>query len=91
MTLEDHSCPKLARGVRVQTDVKTGEPVLLFPEGVLYLSETAREIVAHCTGDETLANIISALAEEYDADPATLRQDVLDCLTDLYHRKLVVF
>lgn len=88
--LDEQSRPGLARGVRLQTDVKTGEPVLLFPEGVLYLSETANEILSRCNGVQTVSGILSALAEEYDVSPETLREDVLDCLNDLYQRKLVV-
>ena len=36
----------LAPGVRWQTDRTTGEAVLLYPEGILILNETAREVVA---------------------------------------------
>ena len=91
MNPDQQSRPRLARGVRLQADPKTGEPVVLFPEGVLFLSETANDIVAHCQGTETIAEIVAALAEEFEVDRETLRQDVLDCLADLYQRKLVVF
>ena len=91
MDLGEQSCPKLGRGVRLQVDAATGEPVLLFPEGVLFLSATANDILARCTGNTTVSVILAALAEEYDAEQDTLRQDVLDCLRDLYERKLVVF
>jgi coenzyme PQQ biosynthesis protein PqqD len=88
--LDEQSRPNLARGVRLKTDVKTGEPMLLFPEGVLYLSETASEILARCDGKRTVSNILDSLAEEYEVTAETLREDVLDCLSDLYQRKLVV-
>jgi coenzyme PQQ biosynthesis protein PqqD len=88
--VSEQSKPCLARGVRLQKDASTGEPVLLFPEGVLHLSETAREILTQCDGQQTVSNIIASLAEEYDAEPETLRADVLECLVDLYQRKLVV-
>ena len=87
---DEQSCPALARGVRLHTDVKTSEPILLFPEGVLYLSATANDIVARCDGGQSISSIITALAEEYDVDRDTLQQDVLDCLNDLYQRKLVI-
>ena len=90
MRLDEESFPRLARGVRLHTDAKTGDPILLFPEGVLYLSETAQEILSRCDGSKTMADIVSALAADYEVDPETLRQDVLDCLSDLYQRKLVV-
>ena len=88
---DEQTRPVLARGVRLQEDTKTGEPVLLFPEGVIYLSASAQEIVNHCDGKATVAEIISLLAEEYEVERATLRSDVLDCLADLHHRKLLVF
>ena len=91
MPLDEQSCPALARGVRLQADAKTGEPMLLFPEGVLYLSETAQDVLSRCDGRNAVAVIVSALAEEYAADRDTLHKDVLDCLRDLSERKLVVF
>ena len=53
--------PRLTRGVRLQTDSKTGNSVLLFPEGVLELNETAQEILNRCDG-RTVNEIIQALA-----------------------------
>jgi coenzyme PQQ biosynthesis protein PqqD len=89
MELNEKSCPALARGVRLQTDPKTGEPLLLFPEGVLFLSETAQEILTRCDGRTTLAAVAGLLAEEYEADAREIQQDVLDCVRDLYQRKLI--
>lgn len=90
-TIDEQARPVLARGVRLQKDAKTGEPVLLFPEGVLYLSSTAHEIVKLCDGQTTAAGIIASLAQEYDAGQETLRADVLECLGDLRQRKVLSF
>jgi len=87
-TIDGSAKPRLARGVRLQTDSKTGNIVLLFPEGVLELNETAQEIVSRCDG-RTVAKIVQALAEEYDADPKMLGADVRDTLADLQQRKLI--
>jgi pyrroloquinoline quinone biosynthesis protein D len=87
-TIAGSAQPRLARGVRLQTDSKTGNSVLLFPEGVLELNETAQEIVSRCDG-LTVAEIVQALAEEYDADPQMLGADVRDTLADLQQRKLI--
>ena len=70
-TIAGSAQPTLARGVRLQTDSKTGNSVLLFPEGVLELNETAQEIVTRCDG-RTVSEIIQALAEEYNVDPQML-------------------
>jgi coenzyme PQQ biosynthesis protein PqqD len=81
--------PVLARGVRLRNDPITGEPVLLFPEGVLPLDETTCAIVSRCNGDCTVEAIIVALAEEYEVEPDTVRQDVSECLGQLRQRMLV--
>jgi len=87
-TIAASAQPRLARGVRLQTDSTTGNGVLLFPEGVLELNETAREILARCDG-RTVSEIIQALAEEYDIDPQMLAADVQETLADLQRRKLI--
>ena len=80
--------PRLARGVRLQTDSKTGNSVLLFPEGLLELNETAQDIVSRCDG-RTVSEIIQALAEEYNVDLEMLGADVRETLADLQRRKLI--
>ena len=87
-TIADSAQPRLARGVRLQTDSKTGKSVLLFPEGVLELNETAQEILARCDG-RTVSEIIQALAEEYDVDSQMLAADVRETLADLQRRNLI--
>jgi pyrroloquinoline quinone biosynthesis protein D len=87
-TINGSAQPKLARGVRLQSDSKTGNSVLLFPEGVLELNETAQEILTRCDG-RTVSEIIQELAEEYDIDPQMLATDVRGTLADLQQRKLI--
>jgi pyrroloquinoline quinone biosynthesis protein D len=87
-TIAGSAQPRLARGVRLQTDSTTGNSVLLYPEGILELNETAREILAQCNG-QTVREIVKALAEEYDADPEMLATDVRETLAALQRRKLI--
>jgi coenzyme PQQ biosynthesis protein PqqD len=87
-TIAGSAQPTLTRGVRLQTDSKTGNSVLLFPEGVLELNETAREILTRCDG-RTVSEIIQALAEEYNVDLEMLAADVRQTLADLQRRKLI--
>jgi len=89
-SIDHQTRPTLARGTRLITDKATGQPVLLFPEGVLHLSPTAHAILTRCDGTATTDAIITALADDYDADKDTLRGDVLECLTELHRRKLIV-
>lgn len=86
--IADDARPRLARGVRLQIDFATGKSVLLFPEGIVELNETAQEILARCDG-RALGEIARALAEEYEVDLATLAVDVREILADLQRRKLV--
>ena len=86
--IPDAAQPRLAKGVRLQTDFATGKSVLLFPEGIVELNETAHEILSRCDG-RTLSEIVRGLAEEYDADSAALTADVRETLVDLERRKLV--
>ena len=87
-TIAGSAQPTLTRGVRLQTDSKTGNSVLLFPEGVLELNETAQEILTRCDG-RTVSKIIQALAEEYNVDLEMLATDVRQTLADLQQRKLI--
>lgn len=89
--IDQQRCVQLAPGVRSQIDRATGEEVLLYPEGILILNETAREIVARCDGKTTIAEMVATLAAEYESSAAELESDVFQCLDDLRHRKLIVF
>jgi len=84
------SRPKLAPHLRLQKDRVTGEPVLLYPEGVLVLNPTAHEIVTRCDGHTTVEQIVHSLATEYDAPAGELQADVLECLHDLSGRNFIL-
>jgi len=89
-TIGAHSRPALAPGTRLETDRVTGEPVLLSPEGITHLNETARAIVTQCDGRRTIEEIVAALAAEYDAPAEAMRGDVIGCLAELAEKKLIV-
>ena len=87
-TISDSARPKLPKGVRLEIDSTTRKSVLLYPEGIVELNETAQEILSRCDG-RTLGEIISELAEEYEADSNALAADVRETLVDLQQRKLI--
>ena len=89
-TISDLARPSLANGVRLQIDSTTSKSVLLYPEGIVELNETAHEVLSRCDG-RTLGEIISELAEEYEADRAAIAADVHETLADLQQRKLIEF
>ena len=88
--ISDLARPRLAKGVRLQADSGTGKSVLLYPEGIVELNETADEILSRCDG-RTLREIVCELAEEYEADSEALAADVRETLADLQQRKLIKF
>jgi coenzyme PQQ biosynthesis protein PqqD len=83
--------PQLAPQVRREHDQISGEAVLLFPEGILVLNETANEILAICDGTRNIAQIATVLSEQYEAPMADMIADVRACLEDLERRRLVQF
>ena len=89
-TISDLARPSLAKGVRLQIDSTTGKNVLLYPEGIVELNETAHEILSRCDG-RTLDEIICKLTEEYEADRTAIAADIRDTLSDLQRRKLIEF
>jgi pyrroloquinoline quinone biosynthesis protein D len=88
--ISDLARPSLAKGVRLQADSGTGKSVLLYPEGIVELNETAHEILSRCDG-RTLREIVCDLAEEYESDSEALAADVRETLADLQQRKLIKF
>jgi pyrroloquinoline quinone biosynthesis protein D len=88
--ISDLARPNLAKGVRLQPDSSTGKSVLLYPEGIVELNETAHEILSRCDG-RTLREIVCDLAEEYESDSEALAADVRETLADLQQRKLIKF
>lgn len=89
MSLQDEQCPALVRGVRLQSDPQTGQPLLLFPEGVIELSETAHDIIVQCDGKTPLRTVIGRLAAAYEVDPRAIAEDVRECLLQLSAQHLV--
>jgi pyrroloquinoline quinone biosynthesis protein D len=89
-TISDLARPSLTKGVRLQIDSTTGKSVLLYPEGIVELNETAHGILSRCDG-RTLGEIVCKLAEEYEVDCNALAADVRDTLSDLQRRKLIEF
>jgi pyrroloquinoline quinone biosynthesis protein D len=82
--------PRLAPGVRRQTDRVSGRPTLLYPEGVLLLNPTGAAVVELCDGRRTLEDIIAILAARFAAPPERVGPDVTEYLLRLYQKRLMV-
>jgi pyrroloquinoline quinone biosynthesis protein D len=77
------SAPRLKPGVRLYHDRVRGRDVLLAPERVVELDETARAILARVDGVADVRAIAAALAAEYDADAGEIEADARALIGDL--------
>ncbi|GAA3855808.1 pyrroloquinoline quinone biosynthesis peptide chaperone PqqD [Saccharothrix violaceirubra] len=80
------SVPRLRKGVKVAfDDVRSGH-VVLFPEGVLVLNDTAAAVIALCDGVASVRTIADRLAVDYaGVEPA----DVAELVDRLADRRVV--
>ena len=89
-TLEEASQPVLPRYARLHFDKARDRWVLLVPERVLVPDETAVEILQHCDGERSIADIVDLLAEKYLADREAIAGDVIAMLQDLADQGFLV-
>lgn len=78
--------PRIRKGVRAQYDHTRGSHVVLFPEGVLVLNDTAAAVVGLCDGETSVEAIARKLADDFDGvEP----RDVAELLERLAARRVV--
>lgn len=82
MNLE--SIPALPPGYRMQWEEAQECHVLLYPEGMVQLNDTASVILAQCDGKQSIAAIIRGLEAEYGEDD--LSEDVQNFLQEAIDR-----
>jgi len=80
------SVPSLWRLARLDYDAVRERPVLLYPEGAVFLNDTGRAILELCDGRRSVAEIAATLGARYDADVAS---DVAEYLDELAGRELI--
>lgn len=89
--LAQHIRPRLVAKARMQIDKVSGEPVLLYPEGLLLLNTTGAAIIPLCDGKHTLLEIVLELAAHYNVSSEVLRSDVGEYLVRLHRLALMDF
>jgi coenzyme PQQ biosynthesis protein PqqD len=90
MSLDLHSKPRLAAGVRLGEH--QGQRVLLMPERALRLNGPSLEIVSRCDGKHSVAGIVTELQKLYaKADPHKVEQDILGYLRLLRDQRALDF
>jgi pyrroloquinoline quinone biosynthesis protein D len=85
--LADNARPQLADKARLKWDAVRKKYLLLFPEGVLVLNNTAHDVLALCDGSRDIAEIVKNLRELYHADG--IDGDVKEILRRLVEKNLV--
>jgi pyrroloquinoline quinone biosynthesis protein D len=82
--------PKLSSKARLRFDQKSGKHMLLYPEKGLLLNPTGTDIVQLCTGENSIAQIVTELSAKYTAvSAAQLEGEVLAFLSALSERGLL--
>ena len=85
----DNSKPRLAAKARLKWDAVRGKHLLLFPEGVLVLNQTAHDVLALCDGQRAVAEIVKTLATQYAVDANAIDADVKEILQKLSQKTFV--
>jgi len=85
------SRPRLAAGCR-WAETSGEERTVLFPEGAIVLTGTGRDILEHCDGERTFAQIVQELEALYTlTDVEKIRKDAGHFLEQLHEKRIVDF
>lgn len=79
MKVNEQECVKLSPLFRFQWEPAQNCHVLLYPEGMIKLNDSAGEILKHCTPDKSIAELIQELEQQFPSAEG-LRNDVYDFL-----------
>ncbi|HTS89733.1 MAG TPA: pyrroloquinoline quinone biosynthesis protein PqqE, partial [Gemmatimonadales bacterium] len=88
MALAPTAVPRLWRLARIGFDRVRQRPVLLYPEGAMFINETGKAILELCDGTRSVDRIAGELGQRYSAD---VRADVSEFLERMARRDMVVF
>ena len=80
--VQTQSCLVLRSGYRLQWEPRQEAWVLLFPEGMVVLSETAQQILELCRQPVLTDDLIASLQARYPGEE--IRADVLEFLQEAF-------
>lgn len=81
--VEPETCAVLPRYVRLQFDRIRERWLLLAPERILIPDDIAVEVMQLCDGERSVSNVVTVLAEKYNAPASEIMRDVQAMLQDL--------
>lgn len=88
--MEVHRIPRLNTHFRFQWEPVQDCYVLLYPEGMVKLNQSAGEILACCDGERSISEIVSALENKFP-DAGELASDVLDFFQTAHEQQWIEF
>lgn len=77
MSLDTSIVPVWQRGYRFQYEPSQQAHIILYPEGMIKLNESAAAIAQHIDGQRTIADIIANLKQQF-GDIEQIGTDVVD-------------
>lgn len=80
MSVDLQAVPRLAAGYRFQWEEAQQNHVLLYPEGMVQLSDTAAAVLSLCDGKRTVERVVFELEKDYEIDG--LGEDVTQFLDE---------
>ena len=88
ITITGDHIPSVTPGYRLQFEQAQDTWVLLYPEGMVKLNQSASEILQRCDGKRTVAEVVTQL--EKDFEQSGLENDVLGFLAVASEQKWIV-
>ncbi|MFH3479859.1 pyrroloquinoline quinone biosynthesis peptide chaperone PqqD [Xanthobacter variabilis] len=89
MIAAETDVPRLPRGVKLKYDAVRERHVLLAPERAFDIDAIAAAVLALVDGERTCAEIVDALALQYDEKREVIAGDVLAMIGDLITRRVI--
>lgn len=88
--MNDNSIPTFRRGYRMQWEAAQDSHVVLYPEGMATLNETASAILELVDGKQDIAAIVATLDERFP-EAGGVGADVKEFLQSAYEQKWIQF
>ncbi len=90
MTFTDRHIPAFRRGYRLQWEPTQDCHVILYPEGMAKLNDSATAILQLVDGKQTLASLIAVLNARFP-DAGGVDDDVKEFFADAVEQKWIIF
>ena len=88
--ITDSSKPILAPKAKLRWDDVRQQYLLLFPEGLLILNQTAHDILKMCDGNHDVLTIVKSLSAKYESQNPIVDRDIREILEKLAKKRLLL-